>query len=1298
MINHHTINSPQRLQGSRISEELEDDRYQEQGYCKKIKTGQRLQAIKSKSASVFIETKMMPTELDRKFKRKKHREDNNKMTNHIYLLITTIIISITTLLPIATNCDDICPKDTSFIYPCTCNNGTRGLLIKCSRLNLATFSNSIKYLNNEFVDQIELESASISRLFGPLFSDSETYKFHKTIRELDVRNSKLETIEQNSFSQELKYNLQYLALDRNLLQQVPIELVNNMTNLKLLNFSSNSIAAIEANSFTKLSNLTELDLSQNKIWKLNKMAFNNLYQLEWLSLANNELQGKLEKNLFAFGRKLKHLDMSGNKLSTLDRQDFNDLTTLETLILANNQLTTIPRSIFSRNGKLYNLDLSNNKLEDIDTYLFKSVRFLRDLNVSGNLIKEITKNTFSPTTRIKRIDMSQNLLTALVPETFKNLEWLERLNLSHNQIVNISNNAFDKIYSVEIDLSHNKLQRIFYWAFNELSNITKLDLSHNLIDEGVSQIAFHETDCAHLDLSYNLIQDISKVPISNFTGIKILDLSHNQITEFNKKSFAQKTPLYELHTVDASYNNISQISGNILERLKSVRLLNLTHNSLRRLTSSSLGQSPTLLELDLSHNNLVDFGSGTLVGLVSMRNLDVRYNKLKKMIPIPVALNSIHLEYNEIGQLSKSAFPSLNSLLELYLDNNRISHIEEGTFATLLALHTLSLSNNNLSLVPAQALKDLASLQLLRLDGNNIQKLDRRAFGTLPIVFDLFLDRNNISHIADQAFDGMLQLLSLNLSSNHLTELPPAAFFGLVSLRKLDLSNNHINRFENKTHSAMDDLLSLEVANFSSNKLSMITGKTFISSQYIPYKLTHLDLSNNLIGIIMNNFANGFKRLEWLSLRNNIINEIYPNVLGNASYLRHLDLSHNKLRTLKEGTLNGKFVNLTTILLNNNKLTSVPAKEFESQQKFRSLTQLDLSSNRLDSFDPDTIQRLVRHQGVSLNLKQNNLHCSCQLLPLVAWADEVKFRNQSYTLVSGGANLMAATFGGTGGNNNRLATRPATTASHFERYLQAANVISEVNCTKPDVLSGKSIMSLIDLAPTMELSCDLQLQEEADQMKTLKAPIQFYGVEPYFVNGEQNLKIGWSLVDLQLNFLNFIVMRLTFESKFSLAFYRSSLSSSPLSSRLSQEMPMDNRNNNYQLLEHEIHRMPYTERTLILRNLNPSKYHVVCVLYENEWQLMNKMIDQQYNITSSSLANKLPTIFADYTRINCVDLNSLARQNNQNGQDSSDRLISGAGFSLKQISMVPLVLIVLTFELSILFQQSIYLKRFFSPQ
>lgn len=54
-----------------------------------------------------------------------------------------------------------------------------------------------------------------------------------------------------------------------------------------------------------------------------------------------------------------------------------------------------------------------------------------------------------------------------------------------------------------------------------------------------------------------------QIPIHNMTGLKVLNVSHNVIQTIPKGTFPK---LYELHTVDVSHNNLSNVSKWIFTR------------------------------------------------------------------------------------------------------------------------------------------------------------------------------------------------------------------------------------------------------------------------------------------------------------------------------------------------------------------------------------------------------------------------------------------------------------------------------------------------------------------------------------------------------------------------------------------------------------------------------------------------------------------------------------------------------------------------------------------------------------
>lgn len=141
-------------------------------------------------------------------------------------------------------------------------------------------------------------------------------------------------------------------------------------------------------------------------------------------------------------------------------------------------------------------------------------------------------------------------------------------------------------------------------------------------------------------------------------------------------------------------------------------------------------------------------------------------------------------------------------------------------------------------------------------------------------MFELNLANNRISNVSIRAFEGLLQLLTLNLTSNKLTHIPNGAFQSLVSLRSLDLSHNKLERLDNKTHGLLDDCLSLERLNLSHNRISFITKKTFPNDPWIPYRLKEVDLSYNTMPVLTHELTVGTKKLQYLNISHNNINEI----------------------------------------------------------------------------------------------------------------------------------------------------------------------------------------------------------------------------------------------------------------------------------------------------------------------------------------------------------------------------------------------------------------------------------------
>lgn len=160
----------------------------------------------------------------------------------------------------------------------------------------------------------------------------------------------------------------------------------------------------------------------------------------------------------------------------------------------------------------------------------------------------------------------------------------------------------------------------------------------------------------------------SQIPMENQRGIKVLNVSYNQIVDVPRKTFPK---LYELHTIDMSYNNLTTIGNSVFTTLFSLRHLIFHHNHLEEIRSTTFGKLPTLLKMDLSYNELTKVARGTFAGMSAIRELELHHNQLTDIPSPPISLSHINLAYNNITTI-KGRWPTMNSLLSLDLDYNQV--------------------------------------------------------------------------------------------------------------------------------------------------------------------------------------------------------------------------------------------------------------------------------------------------------------------------------------------------------------------------------------------------------------------------------------------------------------------------------------------------------------------------------------------------------------------------------------------------------------------------------------------------
>jgi Leucine-rich repeat (LRR) protein len=198
------------------------------------------------------------------------------------------------------------------------------------------------------------------------------------------------------------------------------------------------------------------------------------------------------------------------------------------------------------------------------------------------------------------------------------------------------------------------------------------------------------------------------------TGLKILNVNLNVIEKIPRNTFPK---LFELHTMDISYNRVRDIWNFMFKTLFSLRFLNMSHNSLRTIKGSTFGALHTLLELDLSHNELSDVNKAALVRCASLRRLTLHNNSLTEIFQLPISLSHLDLSHNATSNIPPlETWPTMNSLLSLDLSYNIVGDsLERGAFSNLLTLQRLNFDGNGIMKVPWESLSELYTLQFFNM-------------------------------------------------------------------------------------------------------------------------------------------------------------------------------------------------------------------------------------------------------------------------------------------------------------------------------------------------------------------------------------------------------------------------------------------------------------------------------------------------------------------------------------------------------------------------------------------------------
>ena len=262
-------------------------------------------------------------------------------------------------------------------------------------------------------------------------------------------------------------------------------------------------------------------------------------------------------------------------------------------------------------------------------------------------------------------------------------------------------------------------------------------------------------------------------------------------------------------------------------------------------------------------------------------------------------------------------------------------------------------------------------VEVLHLQGNNItnnlsSEKDLEKFVNLRFVD---LSRNNLS-----SFPKFLpnKVEEVDLHQNSIKFISRHALKGLVNLKILNLDNNSITD-AGLSSSAFHKDLRIEEISMSSNLLSFFP-------KNLPCSLRHIRLSNNRVDEVTRDGTSCLSHVEYLDLSRNLLrNNVEEGCWYNMINLKTLDLSNNKLTTIPKRLPE----NIEKLVLSGNQIKFLHI--FDSG---RNLKSLDLSFNVIENVEANAFAELKNLRYIELH--ENHWRCDCYLMYFKHWFKATK--------------------------------------------------------------------------------------------------------------------------------------------------------------------------------------------------------------------------------------------------------------------------------------------------------------------
>lgn len=188
-----------------------------------------------------------------------------------------------------------------------------------------------------------------------------------------------------------------------------------------------------------------------------------------------------------------------------------------------------------------------------------------------------------------------------------------------------------------LTLRYNQIKFIENKAFAELKQLRVLDLSHNNLNElvlfeGVFTGQYNASDgffplpIEHLNLSHNGIHSLDRKAFDHLTHLTTLDVSHNPLKTLAGSSSMAIASLRRLVALNVGYTQVSAMHEGMLQDLKFLTGIVLEGNEFVKVPQE-LRHTHQLAVLNLDRNKIETLDDTSFIGLDWLEDLSLRNNE-----------------------------------------------------------------------------------------------------------------------------------------------------------------------------------------------------------------------------------------------------------------------------------------------------------------------------------------------------------------------------------------------------------------------------------------------------------------------------------------------------------------------------------------------------------------------------------------------------------------------------------------------------------------------------------------------